>query len=194
MYFSAVSGRVSPRFQILTMMLDLKSWNILFQEVMISSKNKHVFICDLSDLTLQIIINAWWTSMNVGSTWSIACNNCRHAPLWWFYLHRGIDEICSSGIICIVCDQVLRHPSEHDTSSMGKCLLAQAHIAKLNKLTKLEVTNRTCLTVDETVLAILRKQGCRGITIVSSQWKFIFDIQVWSILTEMIGKMHETGS
>jgi hypothetical protein len=144
---------------------------------MISSKNDCVFIHDLSDLTLQIIFNAWWASMNVGSKRPIAWNNSRHAPLWQFYLHCGIEETGSPGIICIVCHQVLRHPSEHGTSSMGKHLLAKAHIAKLNELTESEVTELTSSTVDETALAILKRQGSRGITIVRLQRKIMLDIQ-----------------
>jgi len=61
---------------------------------------------------------------------------------------------------------------------MGKQLLAKAHISKLNELTESEVTELTILTVDDTALAILQRQGSRGITIVSSQRKIIFDIQV----------------
>jgi len=60
---------------------------------------------------------------------------------------------------------------------MGKHLLAKAHIAKLNELTESEVTELTSATVDETALAILKKQGSRGITIVSSQRIIIFDSQ-----------------
>ena len=74
----------------------------------------------------------------------------------------------SPGIICIVCHQVLRHPSEHGTSSMGKHLLAKAHITKLNELTDSEITEFTSSTVDETALAIPRRQGSWGISIVSS--------------------------
>jgi hypothetical protein len=145
---------------------------------MISSKNERVFIRDLSDLTLQIIFDAWWASMNVGSKRPIAWNNSRHAPLWQFYLHCGMEENGSPGIICIMSHQVLRHPSEHGTSSMGKHLLAKAHIAKLNELTESEVTELTSSTVDETALAILKKQGSRGITIVSSLRRIIFYIQL----------------
>jgi len=39
---------------------------------MISSKNERVFVRDLSDLTLQIIFDAWWASMNLGSKRPIA--------------------------------------------------------------------------------------------------------------------------
>jgi len=155
-----------------------KSFNTSFVEVRISSKNGRVFIRDLSDHTLQIIFDATWASMNVDSKPPSAWSNSRHGPLWRFYLHCGIDETGSPGIICIVCHQFLRHPSEQGTSSMGKHLLAKAHIAKLNELTESEVTELTNLTVDETALAILNRQGSWGITIVSSQRKIIFDIQV----------------
>jgi len=60
---------------------------------------------------------------------------------------------------------------------MGKQLLAKAHIAKLNKLTESEVTELTSSTVDQTALAILKRQIRRGITIVSLGRKIIFDMQ-----------------
>ena len=60
---------------------------------------------------------------------------------------------------------------------MGKQLQAKAHIAKLNTFTESEVTELTSSTVDETTLAILKKEGSHGITIVSLQRKFRFDIQ-----------------
>jgi hypothetical protein len=135
---------------------------------MITSKHERVFICNLSDLTLQIISDAWWASVNVGEKRPIACKNSRHAPSWQFYLHCGIEETGSPGIICIVCHQVLRHPSEHGTSSLRKHLLAKAQIAKLNEVTESEVTELTSSTVDETALAILKRQGSQGVTIVSS--------------------------
>jgi len=144
---------------------------------MISSKNEPVFILDLSDLTLQISFDAWWDSMNERSKRPVAWNNSRHAPSWRFYLHCGIEATGSPGIICIICHQVLRQPSEHGTSSMGKDLLAKAHIAKFNESTETEVTELTGTMVDETPLAILKRQGSRGITIVSMQRKIRFDIQ-----------------
>jgi len=110
---------------------------------MISSKNERVSIRDLNDLTRQIVFNASWASINAGSKRSIALKHCRHAPAWQFYLHCGIEETGSPGIICIICHQVLRHPSEHGTSSMGTQLLAKAQIAKLNELTESEVTELT---------------------------------------------------
>jgi len=145
---------------------------------MISSKNLHVFIRDLSILKLQIIFDAGWASMNIGSRWPIAWKNFRHAPSWRFYLHCGIEETGSPGIICIVYHQVLRHTSEHGTSSMWKHLLGKARSAKLNKLTESEVTELTSSTVDETALAILKRQESRGITMVSVPRKMIFDIQL----------------
>jgi len=109
-----------------------KSLNTSLLEVMISSKHEAVFISELRNLTLQIIFDAWWALMNVDSKRPIAWHNSRHAPSWRFYSHCGIDVTGSPGIICIVCHQVLRHPSEHGTSSMGKHSLAKVHIAKLN--------------------------------------------------------------
>jgi hypothetical protein len=61
---------------------------------------------------------------------------------------------------------------------MGKHLLAQAYIAKLNELTESEVTELTSWMVDETALAMLKRQGSRGITIISVLRKMIFDIQL----------------
>jgi hypothetical protein len=158
-------------------MPDKQSLNTSLLEVMISSKHEGIFIRDLSDFTSQIIFDAWWASMNLGLKRPIAWKNSRHAPSWRFYLHCGIEETGSPAIICIVCHQVLRDPSEHGTSSMGKHLLAKAHIAKLNELTESEVTALNSSTVDETALAMLKRQGSRGITIVSLQGKTIFDIQ-----------------
>jgi len=160
---------------------------------MISSKNERVFIWDLSDFTLQIIFDAWWAVMNVGLKLPVAWNDSRHAPLWRFYLHCSLEGTGIPGIIYIICHEVIRHPSQHGSSSMRKYLLARTHIAKLNELTKLELTGLTCSMVDETALPILRRQGSRGMSIVSSQMKFISNIQVWSIFTELIEKMVQTG-
>ena len=157
-------------------MLDWKCFNTSWLEVVVSSTNDRVCIYDLSDLTLQIIFVAWLASMNVGAKWPIAWTHSWHAPSWQFYLHCGIKETASHGIICIVCLQVLCHPSEHGTSSMGKHLLAKAHIAKWNKLTESEVTGLTSSTVDETALAILMRPASQGIQIVRLQRKFIFHI------------------
>ena len=133
--FSAVSRvRISIILNS-TAMLDTKSLNTSLLKFMISSKNERLIILDLNDLTLQMIFDASWASMNEGSKRPIAWNNSRHAPLWRFYSHCGSEETGSPGIICIGCHQVLRHPSEHGTRSMGKHLLANIHIAKLNEST-----------------------------------------------------------
>jgi len=166
-------------------MSNSQSINISLQEVMISSKNERVFNRNLTDLMLQIIFDTWWASMNVGWKRPIAWKHSRHVPSWRFYLHCGIEVTGSPGIICIVCHQVLRHPSEHETSSTVKHLLAKVHIAKLNELTELEVSELTSTTVDKTALPILKRQGSRGITIVRSQKKFIFDSLVVLILTSL---------
>jgi len=104
--------------------------------------------------------------MNLGLKHPIAWNNSKHAPSWHFYLHCGIEETSSPGIICIVCHQLLRHPSEHGTGSMGIHLLANAHIAKFNELTESEVSELTSTTIKEAALAILKRQGSHGIPIV----------------------------
>jgi hypothetical protein len=116
--------------------------------------------------------------MNVGSTWPIAWNNSRPLSSLRFFVHCGIEESGSPGIICMLCHQVLRHRSEHGISSMGKHLLAKAHIAKLNKLTVSEVTEFTSSMVAETAFAILQRQGSWGITMGSLLRKMIFDIQL----------------
>jgi len=56
-----------PNLSIPTAMSDSKSLDTSLLEVMICSKNERVFIHDLSDLAFQIIFDAWWASMNVGS-------------------------------------------------------------------------------------------------------------------------------
>ena len=100
---SAVFRVGLPSFPIPTARWDLKSLNTSLHEVMISTENERVLIRDLSDLSSQIMFDAWWASMNVDSKRPIAWNNSRHAPFWWFYLHCGIEETGSPGIICIVC-------------------------------------------------------------------------------------------
>jgi hypothetical protein len=145
---------------------------------MICCKNEHVFIRDLTDLASPIIFDTWWDSMNVDSKRPIAWNISRHAPSWRLYLPYGVQETGSPGIICIVCHQDLRLPSQYGTCSMGKHLLAKAHIAKLHQVTETEVTELTSLAVDETALAIQMRHGHRGITMVCSPKQFIFDIHI----------------
>ena len=55
-------------------------------------------------------------------------------------------------------------------------MLGKVEIAQLNELTESEVTKLRSSTVDETGLAILKRQGSRGITVASSLRKMIFDI------------------
>jgi len=190
---SAVSQIRLSSYLISTAMSDSLSLNTIWLEVMISAKNEHVFIRDSSELTFQIIVNACWASLNVGSKWPIAWNMSRYAPSWRFYFHCGIEETGSPGIIWIVSHQVLRHPSELAIHSMENHLLANAHIAKLNERTQWEVTEMTCLTANETALGILTRQGSRGITIAC-----VLENHIWhsgpSIFTEMTDKMFSTGS
>jgi len=175
-------------------MLDSKSFNIFLLEDIISSKTECVFIHDLSDLTLQIIFDAWWASINVGLQRPVDRNNSSHASSWQFCLHCGIQEPGSCGIRYVICHQVLSHPLDPGTSWMGKHLLVQAHIAKLNQSMGWKVTDLTSSTVGETVLPIWKTQQGWWITVLSSQRKFIFDIQVWSIMTALLDKMLQTGS
>jgi len=121
-------------------------------------------------------VDACWASVNVGLMHSVVWNNSRYTPLGQFYVHCGIEGTGIPGIICIICHQVLRHPSEHGTCSMGKHWLAKAHITKLSGLTWSEVMELTTSKVDDSALAKLKSQESQGITIVSSQRKFIVDI------------------
>jgi len=165
-----------PRIQFPTAMSDTKSLNTSLLEVLISSSSGCILIREFSNLNLHIIFDAWWALKNLGSKRPMAWNNSTHTPSWQFYLHCWIEEIGSPGIICIDCHQVLRHASEHGTSSMGQHVLANAYIAKVNEFTVSEVTELTSSTVDETALAILKSQESRGIPIVSLQRKIIFTI------------------
>jgi hypothetical protein len=70
-----VTQIVLCRVQFPTAMSDTKSLNTSLLEVMISSKNERIFIRDLSNLTLQIVFDAWWASINVGSKRPITWNN-----------------------------------------------------------------------------------------------------------------------
>jgi hypothetical protein len=158
-------------------MSDSESLNSSLPKVMISSKNERFFICHLNNMTLQIIFDACCASMDEGSKRPIASNDSRQALSCRFYSASGIEVTSSPDIICIVCNQVLHHLSQHKTSSKGKYLLAKAHIRKLNEFTETQVTDVTSSTVDGTALAILKRQGSRGISIVSLQRKIRFDIQ-----------------
>jgi len=167
MYLLTVSQLELHSFQIPTTMSDSQSINTSLLEVKISSKNESVCIRHLSNLTLPTIFHAWWASMNIGSKRRIAWSNSGHAPLWHFYLHRRIEETGIPAIITIIYHQVLRNPSENGTGFRRKYLLAKAHIGKLHKLTESEVSKLTNSTFDETALAILKRKGGRGTTMVT---------------------------
>jgi len=122
--------------------------------IMTSSKNESIFICNLSDRAGHINFDAWWDSMNVGSKWHISSNNSRHAPSWQFYLYCGVEKTGSPGIMCIIWHWVLRHPSDHGTSSIENHLLRNTHITKSNTTTEFQVAEFTRSTVDETDLAM----------------------------------------
>ena len=79
------------KVQFPTAMSGTKSQNTWLLEVMISSTNERVFIRDLISLNLQIVFDAWWASMNVGSKRPIAWNTSSPAPLWRFYLHYRVE-------------------------------------------------------------------------------------------------------
>jgi len=175
-------------------MLDSKSSDTLLLMVTMSSTYEHMLIPDLSLLTQQLICGAVWASMNVGSTDLIAWNDSRHVPSWRFHLHCGIEDTASPSIISIIGHQVFRHSLEHGTSSMGKHILANAYIPKLNELTESEVTELTYSMLDEIALAILKRPGSRDITIVCSHRRFIFNIEVLSIIDESTDKSLQTGN
>jgi len=161
---------------------------------MVFSKNEPVFIRELSDLTLQIIFEACWIWMNVPWKRSTGGNNSIYLPSWKFDLHCRIEEISSPWLIWIICHHVLRHPSECETSSMGKHLLAKARISKHNKIKVSVVTELTSSTLNETAGAMLKRHWNQGIPIVCSQRKFKFNIDVLSILTKLTDKILLTVS
>jgi hypothetical protein len=115
-------------------------------------------------------------------------------PLWRFYVQCGIEETSSPGIIYIVCNEVLRHPSDHGTSSIGNYFLRTVYIAKLYKVTQSEVTKLSSSTVDETTLSIMNKKDSRGNRIVSLQRRSKLDFQVLFILTKLTEITLQTGS
>jgi len=94
-----------PSFHIPTAKWDSKSLNTSLREVMISSKYECVFISDFSNHTLQIIFDAWWACLTVGSKCPIAWDKSKHALSLRFNLHCAMEETSSLGIICIVCDR-----------------------------------------------------------------------------------------
>jgi len=63
-------------------MSDTKSLNTSLLEVMISSKDELGSLHDFSYITLQILLDAWWASMNGHLKRPIAWDNFRHALSW----------------------------------------------------------------------------------------------------------------
>ena len=118
-------------------------------EVIYSSREERVFLRDLVDEELQMAFDTWWTSMKVETKHAIVWKSSRHASAWRFFRHCAIAENGNPGVICIVCHQVLSHPSENGTSTMGKHLLTKSHKAKLNELTAKEVRLLTGAAGDE---------------------------------------------
>jgi len=70
-YLLTVSQVKLDSVQSPSAMSNSKSLSTLLLEVMISSMNEPVFIRYLPDLTVQIIFDAWWASIDVGSKYLI---------------------------------------------------------------------------------------------------------------------------
>lgn len=178
MYLLRVSDVELPCFHIAHAMSDSKYLNTTLIEVTISSNDYCVCIRDLSDVTLQIILDVWWASVRVNSTCSIACDNSQCARACWFHLHWAIEKTAIPGIMGIVRHHILLHLSESGTNSMGKHLLTEPHIAQWNKSIVTKVTELTTSTATEIAVAILMKQRRPGITSVSLDRKIIFNIYI----------------
>ena len=172
----AVSQVELPRFLIPTALSDSHYLITSLPELRVSPEDEGVLFHDLSDRTLPLIFDSWWGSMSVSAKHSVPWNNSSHASSWGFDLHCGNQMCSSAGIICFVFDRVLRHSSEHGPSSMWNFLLSKTHNAKINELAESEVTELTGSTVNGTALEIVKRQGIRGIPIVSWQRKFITHI------------------
>ena len=117
--------------------------------------------------------------MNIARIHPIAWNHSKHASSWRCDSHCGFDVSASIEIICLVGHQVLRHPSDHETSSKRKQSLTKAHIQKCKEFTGWEDSELTCSTVDEPALAFLKWQGSWGITTVSLLRKFSYHIPLY---------------
>ena len=124
-------------------MSKLKYLNTLLLEVTVSFRHEHLFIGDLGDHTVQIIIETCWASMNVDSKRSITSKHSSNAAWLLVYLPCRLEETGMPRITCSICHQVLHHPSEHETSSMVQYLLEKAHIMKLNQVKEWTVTELT---------------------------------------------------
>jgi hypothetical protein len=104
------------------------------------------------------MFDAWSDSITVGSKRGRGWNNSTHTPSWPFYLHYGIEETASAGMICIDCHPVLCHPSEDGSSSLGKHLLAKAHIAKIDEFPESQLTDLTSCKSYESVVGTSTNQ------------------------------------
>jgi hypothetical protein len=56
-------------------------------ELMHSAKEERVFMRDLTDETLQMTFDAWWTSMNVETKCTVIWKRSGHSPTWRFFKH-----------------------------------------------------------------------------------------------------------
>lgn len=176
MYHLQVPQGTLRSYHLPIVMFDWNCVHSSLQVVLISCKNEPVFIHYLSNITLQNILDALGAAMIVSSKCSIDCNNSRPVPWWRFYLHWGFEENSRPGIICIVCHPVVPYLSENGSSSMGRHLLANAHIAKSNKLWQSEVTEFTSTTLNETALTVKKRQESGRSAIGSWKWRFILNI------------------
>lgn len=66
----------------------------------------------------------------------------------------------SSGMSGIISYEVLCHPSDHGTDSMGNHFPPNGQITKVNAVTESEVTEVTSSKVDERALSRPKSQGC----------------------------------
>jgi hypothetical protein len=149
-------------------MASSQSPDISSLEAMYSLTEQRVIVRDLTDVELQNTFDTWWDSLKVVTKNKIVWNSSRHASAWRFFKHCANAQTGSPGVICIVCYQVLTHPSENGTSTMGKHLLTKGHKAKLNELTENEVSLLTGKPTEEEALAVLKKKGSHGVMVVSS--------------------------
>lgn len=179
-------------FQIPTTMLHSKSANTSLPQVMMTSRNQGIFVRDLSDVTFQIISYDWLAFMNVSLKRSRTWDSPGHEPDWRFNLHCQIRETRNTSYICTVWHELLRPPSAHQTGSMGQHSPAKALIAKWKEFSDSQVSEFTASTDDDTAFPRLKRQGSRGIGLVRSQLKFIFDISILFILTEFKWKCLHT--
>lgn len=151
------------------------SIDISVLEVLSASDDRTVYIRDSDNTTLQSTFDSWWVSMNTTTKKPVNWNGRKSSPAWRFYKQCGIISDGTPAIICIVCHQILAHPSQVGASGMSKHLTSRVHIAKKNQLTDEDI-NETGLSVatDEKVLDILKKKGSHGTLMVSKTTSIIF--------------------